>query len=284
MENDAVSNDQSYDVASQNSNFSNQTYDVNNQTDWRANLSPELQPVVQRYNDLEGFVRAFRDTQSFVGKKVNDFSTQDWQTYNAMMSQVNDVPVSPHEYQIDTIPINGEAAVLAEEDTAVIKELSHSLGLNTQQAQAFHDALNTVTGRIMDVQQQYVQDKYDRCMENLYGAWGNAFEGKINAINNAITNILQNLIGNDSESIRDELFDAGIYNSPTLMKTLSAIGELTMDSTSRGYNNIAPMDAQSRYSNMRSDPDFMRARIDPHHPMHQQVKQEFAAMCEAANG
>jgi serine/threonine-protein kinase RIO1 len=47
---------------------------------------------------------------------------------------------------------------------------------------------------------------------------------------------------------------------------------------------MAPMDAQTRYNYLRNDPDFMKARINPHHPMHEQVKQEFAAMCSAANG
>jgi hypothetical protein len=70
------------------------------------------------------------------------------------------------------------------------------------------------------------------------------------------------------------------------MKTLAAIGELTMNSASTGYANhsVAPMDAQSRFSQMMSDPDFRNARINRHHPRHQEAREEFQTICRLANG
>lgn len=257
---------------------------ANNQlSDWRAALPPELQPAVSKYNNMEGFVKAYMDLQGIVGKKVSDFSKQDFQAYNQIMSEASGVPVSPDAYNIDPMPLNSSESVLLEEDTAAIKEIAHALRLNNDQAQALHDAFNAVSEGLISVIQQQKQQKYEGCLQELAGAWGNAYEGKLQAVDNAMVNVLPNLLGMDAEAIRNDLGEAGVYNSPALMKTLAAIGELTSDSASRGYNHIAPMDAQTRYGHLRNDPDFMRARIDPHHPLHEQVKQEFSALCQAAN-
>jgi hypothetical protein len=74
-----------------------------------------------------------------------------------------------------------------------------------------------------------------------------------------------------------------LYNSPVLLKTLAFLGEAMMDSSSRGYSDIAPMDARSRLEDMRNDPEFMKARLNRHHPLHQQAVDRFRLMCEEAN-
>jgi hypothetical protein len=284
-ENEVVSQDVSYNPqSSPEYNSSDQNYFSNKTTDWRSSLPPDLQPVVQKYNNQEEFVKVFNDMKSLVGKKFNDFSIQDFKTYSSMMEQATNIPVSPDAYQIDPIPLQGEECVLNEQDTQVIKEISHAIGLNNNQTQQFYDTMNSVGVAIKSAEQHEVQQRYDSCLQDLVGAWGNAYESKIQAIDNAIVNTLPNLIGLDSETIREGLSEARVFLSPILLKVLSSIGEITMDSSSYGYNNIAPVDAQSRYHNMRNDPEFMRARIDRHHPLHERATQEFAAMCEAANG
>jgi hypothetical protein len=250
--------------------------------DWRAGLPPDLQHAVKDHNDLPGFVRAFIDTKNFVGKKFEEFSQQDAQRFQALMSNVDSIP-SPDGYQIDPIPLNGGESSLMEEDTQSIRELSHGLGLSNEQAQMLHDVADDFVKRVVDARQNEVNCAHENCLRDLAGAWGNAYEGKIQAIENAISNVLPQFLGTDSESIREELQNVQLYNSPVLLKTLAFLGEMMMDSSSRGYGNIAPMDAQSRFENMRNDPEFMKARLNRHHPMHQQAVEQFRLMCEQAN-
>ena len=252
--------------------------------DWRSGLPQELQPVVSRFNDVESLVKSYREAQNVLGKKVEAFGQQDWQAYQNIMSQLTNVPTSAEGYQIDYGTRDGGEPYIAPEDSQAITQLAHSLGLNNDQAQDFHDVMNDYAGVLAQQQQQEAGDMLEYSMAELEKAWGNAADTKVKAVDNAINNILPRLCGENAETLRNELINAQVWNSPAFMKILASIGELAMDSTSRGIGNMAPMDAQSRFNYLRNDPDFMKARIDPHHPMHEQAKQEFAAMCKAANG
>lgn len=275
----------------QQSQIGGQQYDNNVQPqgtqpnmDWRANLSPELQPVASRFNDIESLVKSYREAQNVLGKKVEAFGQQDWQTYQNIMSQLTNVPTSAEGYQIDYGTRDGGEPYMAPEDSQAVVQLSHALGLNNDQAQDLHDAINDYAGAIAQQQEQEAGELLEYSMNELAKAWGNAADTKVRAVDNAINNILPKLCGESAEVLKEQLIAAQAWNSPEFMKILASIGELGMESTSRGYANMAPMDAQTRFNYLRNDPDFMKARIDPHHPMHNQVKQEFAAMCNAANG
>ncbi len=60
------------------------------------------------------------------------------------------------------------------------------------------------------------------------------------------------MIGLSANQIKQEL--DGVWMSPPLMNLLATIGELSMDSGSRGYNNLTPMDASLRLEQMKADP------------------------------
>jgi hypothetical protein len=250
--------------------------------DWRASLPPELQHVVRQYKDLPEFVKTFGSAQEIIGKKFDEFSQQDFQKYNAMMSAANGIPTSPEGYQIDPYPESGELR-LSPEETEDVLRLSHSMGLDNERAQILHDALNNLTETAYNVRQNEEQVRYEGCMNDLAGAWGNAYESKIQAVESAVENVLPQLTGTDPDTIREELFDAGVYKSPVLMKMLAAVGELAGNAASSGYSALSPMDAQVRLNQMRSDPETMRIRINPHHPLHSQIKEEFATLCQTAN-
>jgi hypothetical protein len=267
-----------------NENITNAGAVYEGQTDWRSALPPDLQTTVSNYNNLENFVKAFRDTKSFVSKKVEDFSKSDWDAYRAMTEQTNGAPVSPDGYEIDMIPPDGGESSLTEEDTQYIRELAFQTGLSNGQAQAIHDVADNFVKAVTEARQHEINCRYEDCLKDLSGAWGNAWESKVAAIGNTLNNILPQLSGTDAESIIEELAENGILNSPVMLKTLAALGEMMSDMSSKGYGNIAPSDARSRFENMRNDPEFMRARRDPHHPLHLRAKEEFAAMCEYANG
>lgn len=78
--------------------------------------------------------------ESLVGKKVNDFAREDWQTFAAMKQEMTNIPADINGYNIEIKDPNENC--LSEEDIGTIKDLSLNLGLNTKQAQALYDTLN----------------------------------------------------------------------------------------------------------------------------------------------
>jgi hypothetical protein len=257
----------------------------NNTQDWRASLAPELQGVVQKFNSPESLAKAYADAQNLISKKVGEFSQQDWQSYAAIQEQLMGVPSSLDGYAIDTAPIaEGKINTFQGEDLEALKEMSHALGLNNQQAQGLYTVLNEMGNQIMQAQeagsQEYAVSNYNELAQD----WGNAYEGKLQAISNCVEHILPSITGVSSERIKQEVYQSGACNSALLMKIFSAIGELGSEGRSAGYNNLAPMDANMRLEHLKSDPNTAAIMADKLHPMHQQVKNEFRALTQIKYG
>ncbi len=72
--------------------------------------------------------------------------------------------------------------------------------------------------------------------------------------------------------------------SPPLMNLLATIEELSMDSDSRGYNNLTPIDASLRLEQMKADPETQRILTNPHDPRCKSVQSEFISLIAMKNG
>lgn len=251
--------------------------------DWRAGIPEELQGVVSRFNDLPSLVKSYSEARSIIGKKVGSFAESDWKTYANIMSPIMNIPTSPDGYDIDFDTPEGGESLIAEQDSRDIMVMCHQLGLNKEQAQALHDGVQGFVENINTQMEQKGVQALESSVATLEKEWGNATDTKMNAVNNAIHNVLPKLCGVDAEVLKNELIEANVYCSPTFMKILANIGELAMESSSRGYNNMAPADARTRFDHLTQDPDFMRARCDQNHPNHKAAKEEFSALCRLVN-
>lgn len=266
----------------QEEQYQQQGYD--NQ-DWRANLAPELQNSMQKFNDPESLARAYTGLQGLVGKKTEHFSPQDWQNYASVVSEMQGIPMSPDQYQIDTTPISEDRInTFTNEDMEALREMSHSLGLNPQQAQGIYTVLNEIGNHVMAEQENYASEYAANNLNELAETWGNAYEGKLRAVDNCVNNILPQITGISADRLKQEISDCGGQYSATLMNIFAAIGQLGMEGSSYGYNNVAPMDANMRLSQLRSDPDWTNALINKHHPNHQQAVEEHRTLLHLKNG
>jgi hypothetical protein len=253
--------------------------------DWRANLAPELQNSMQKFTDPESLARAYTGLQDLVSKKTNSFSPQDWERYAAVVSEMQGVPVSADQYQIDTTPLSEDRInTFTNEDMEAFKEISHAMGLNAQQAQGLYGVLNEMGNHIMAEQENHAVEYARSNMEELERDWGNASDSKLRAIDNCVNRILPQITGVSADRIKEEVYNSGACNSALLMKIFAAVGELGMESSSYGYNNIAPMDASMRLSQLRSDPDWVNALINKHHPRHGQAQEEHKTLLNLKNG
>jgi hypothetical protein len=253
--------------------------------DWRANLPPDLQNSMQRFNSPESLAKAYHEAMGLIGKKVDSFSQQDWQTYANIQSQVNGIPVSPDQYQIDASPLReGSINTFSNEDLQALKEIAHGMGLNSQQSQQLYGVLNELGNEIMGAQQMGEEQYAVTNLNELAQDWGNAYETKLRAVSNCVENLLPQITGVSAQRIKDEIMESGAYNSALLMKIFAAIGELNMEGSSYGYGNVAPVDAGMRLAQLKSDPEWSSAVANKFHPMHQQAREELATLTRMKNG
>ena len=287
---DGIENTQDYMQQDQQS-YGQQAYDqqgydqqyYGNQ-DWRANISPELQGLVNRFDSPESLVRAYREAQGLISKRTSEFSQQDWQSYAMMQQQLMGIPASYDGYNINTEPLSEDRFnTFTKEDTQALKEISHALGLTNDQAQGFYTVLNEMGNQLADENEQAVEEYVVTNINELDHDWGEACDTKLQAVSNCVENILPALTGISSDRIKQEVVASGIENSAMLMKIFAAIGELGSEGRSMGYNNLAPMDASMRLEHMKADRETASIMANRMHPMHNQVKREFRALLEMKN-
>jgi hypothetical protein len=281
---DTVDNSQGYN--NQYAQQEEQQYPSHGMTqDWRANISPDLQNIAGRFNTPESLVKAYRDAQGLIGKRVGEFSQQDWQSYAAIQQQIHNVPASMDGYNIDTGYISEDRAnTFSEDDVDALKEMSHALGLNNDQAQGMYDVLNEMNNCMMEYQEEAAAEYTFNNLSELEQDWGNAYESKLQAVSNCVDTVLPQLTGISAERIKQEVYESGAQHSALLMNIFAAIGELGSEGRSAGYNNLGPMDANMRLAHLKSDPNTASIMANPRHAMHHQVKEEFRALMAIKNG
>jgi hypothetical protein len=253
--------------------------------DWRANLPPDLQNSMQKFNNPESLAKAYHEVMGLIGKKVDNFAQQDWQRYANIQYELNGIPPSPDQYQINATPLReGSINTFTQEDMQALKEISHNMGLNSQQSQQLYGVLNELGNEILNSQQTM---EYQYTIENaneLERDWGNAYESKLRAISNCIENLLPRITGVSAQRIKDEIVQSGAQSSALLMKIFASLGELCMEGSSYGYGNVAPMDAGMRLAQLKSDPEWSAAVANKFHPRHRQAREELSTLTRMKNG
>lgn len=255
----------------QNANNNQLSYDAN---DWRANLPSEYQQTASKFNSPEALLKAYIGAESLIGKKVSDFSQYDWQTYSAMMQQHTGIPADVTGYDIRT---DNQINSLSDEEVTNIKYVAHDLQLNNEQAQKLYDYCNEMTARQDETMVNQAVDGF----QTLAQMWGNAYQSKLQAVDTCVNSLLPQLTGLTADQIKEEL--DGVWMSPPLLNLLATIGELSMDSGSRGYNNITPMDASVRLEQLKSDPETQKILTNPHDPRYKSVQAELRSLIAMKN-
>lgn len=261
-----------------------QYYPDNGEVDWRANLSPDLQGPMQRFNNPEALAKAYMDAQNLVSRKVGEFSQEDWQKYSAIQEMNSGIPQSSDGYNIDTAPTEDRYNTFTEDDVEVLKEVSHAMGLNKDQAQQFYNVVNELGNRIIEQHEEVADYRTQTSLQELDRDWGNAYETKLNAANICIEHILPKLTGVSSEAIREEMSNLGFQSSAIMMKTLAALGELCFEKGSAGYNNVSPMDIAMKFDHLKNDPRTAEIMTNPRHPAYNQIREEFRTLSSMVHG
>jgi hypothetical protein len=254
-------------------------------SDWRANLPPDLQTSMQRFNNPESLANAYNEAMGLIGKKVENFSQRDWENYSRIRSQVDGIPMRPDQYQINLTPLNeGSINTFSPEDLEELKGLSHRMGLNGQQTQQLYGVLNELGNNFINSQEAAEKSYTTNNLNELAQDWGNAWQTKLRAVSNCVENLLPRITGVSADRIKREMTESGACNSALLMKVFAAMGELGLEGSSPGYGNIAPMDAGMRLSQLKSDPEWAGAIANKFHPMHQRAREELHALTTVKNG
>jgi hypothetical protein len=144
--------------------------------------------------------------------------------------------------------------------------------------------VNELGNRIIQMQEKSVEESFHTALQDLEKSWGNAYQSKLQSLNNAMEHIFPKISGHSHQEIREEFVKHGLFNSPIFMKCMAAIGELSSETSSRGLQNISPMDASMKFQQMKSDPATADILMNPRHPRYEEVKSTYSALSKIVYG
>lgn len=246
---------------------------VENNFDWHSLLNDELKNSFagSRFRDVNELASAYNNALELVGKRVQDFSEQDWQLYSQIQNQFNDIPATAEEYKIDPTPMDDSYMnTFTDDDVVGIKNLAKGMGLNQTQAQVLTQSMNVIANNFINNYAAEKQAVVEDWISELKNDWGSAFESKTHSIDYCIDNILPQLTHKSPNEIRDTIRELGLGCNPILMKTFAALGEMYAEKGTRTYTNLAPQDANIAFEQLKMDPDYQAAIANKYHPRHRE--------------
>lgn len=249
-------------------NFFNQNF--------KSFVPPQYQELLSRYHNFSDVLDSFSAQRGLIGKKVSDYSKSDWQAYSNMVQQVSGIPADPTGYNLE----QKEGSMLTKEDDSLCREIACNMGLNNDQANLLKENMEGFAAAVREAdytQQMEVQQELEK-------RWGNNYEYKAQAINNAFSSVIPQLFGETTEAFGEDL-QAAMARHPTVARLVAAVGELAMTTTTSGYggNATTPQGAAATIEQLKNDPDFMKKYMNEWAVGHKQAKDTMQQLMRLKN-
>lgn len=254
---------------------------------WYSSLPPELQSEASRFKSLPDLVKGYASARELIGKKVQDFSQQNFETYNAMVSQYGGIPATENNYDIAVYEDSDNMRNLFDEnDLSVLKKIAHDNHLTNDQAQNLYDTMNEYLYNAqlewVDKMNAQMEDVRKQTQEHLSQVWGSEYDNKVQALQTCVNDIIPKLTGYSPEDIANSL--SGIDFNPVLATFLAQIGSIMTEKRSVGYNNVAPVDAKVKLDQIYSDPATREILGNINHPRHRELQNELMSLVRMRDG
>jgi hypothetical protein len=252
--------------------------------DWKNTIPEELRPIVEKYNSPEHLARAYREAAVAIGKKAESFTDRDWQLFMQANERMNNVPTNPDGYDFESVQLpENNQNLISEDDANELRQFSHYIGLNKEQAQHLYSFLNGLANSSQNVAQESQSAYIAENNKILERDWGKSYKQKMKAVDACLTKIMPQVTGMDPESLKQEITRVGAHHSATFLKMMAAIGEMALENTRAGYNALSPFDARSRLEHMKMDPNIKAVLGNRYHKDYPRLSQEFQTLSRIAN-
>lgn len=225
-------------------------------------LDEELrgQKALKDFKDLNGLAKSYLHLNSMIGKKVTDLSPEELgSVYNKLGR-----PEEKDGYKLpESIP---------EDVTGWYKEKAFELGLNQDQAKGLMEsymALEAVKQEEIKAQKEAQQEEW---IASIKEEFGSSMDKRIETAKKAVEAF-------GGEDLRAAMDSTGLGNHPAMVKAFAKIGKEMLEggltqAEAEATFGMTPEEAGQRLSNLKRDPEFMKAYMSPTHPSHKAAVEE----------
>lgn len=242
-------------------------------------------PSMSDINDFEALAKSYVHSQSMLGRDrieaPNDkWEDSDWGKFYDSLGR----PEAPDGYSL----AKNEAFNAVDPNNVLRDSLlpaMHNAGLSEAQANDLASAWVNMTQVGTQQLQENQAKQLSQTQADLKEEWGNAYEARLEAANEAATEIF----GTDLETFRTQKLDDGTYlgDNGFVVRMLAHLGDsIGEGALPRGNSRatLTPDEAQSELRSIESDSEMYEAWMNRDHPRHQEVLKRRMQLREMAEG
>ena len=196
-------------------------------------------PIIGKYakGGFEGFARTFVSAQKMIGKDPNRMvelpdGAPDMAFVTGLSKRLG-LPEDVKGYKLEAVKDAPAWTAPTTPFSQALVASAHKNGILPAQFQGF---FNDVVPLLAGAEKEQAAAKTKRAEGGLAAIdkeWGQAKDAKLKAANGAIVKVG----GKDADALRQELIEAGLDTSPTVLKFLAAVGELVGEEDNAGDGN-----------------------------------------------
>lgn len=247
--------------------------------DWTAGLDEGIRGLVEvkGWKSPADVIESYRNAEKLIGADPGQIlrlpgaaaGDEEWAGVYDRLGR----PAKPEDYALDgDHPLGEEARRRFQAD-------AHAMGLTPrQEARAWERELALFAEREQAAEAEIAQ-RQQQAVAELRREWGEAFEGNLALAQQAVRRM-------GGQELLDELVDAGLADSPRLVKLFAEIGRMTgedrgLGRTADGFQALTPAGARAQLDQLKADSAFMLDLYDKARPGHAAAKAKFDRLTDA---
>lgn len=235
-------------------------------------LNEELrgQKALQDFKDVDGLAKSYLHLTSMIGKKVSDLSPEELGEIYGKLGR----PESAQEYSLPD-SVN-------EELKGWYQDSAHKLGLTQEQARNLAESYMELEQAKMSEHQAAIEAQQDEWIGQLKSEFGGAFDKRVETAKKAVEAF-------GGAELKAAMDSTGLGNHPAMVKAFAQIGKemleggLTQTEATATFG-LTPEDAKQKISNLKRDPEFMKAYMSQFHPGHDAAVKELQSYHQIVHG
>lgn len=246
--------------------------------DWKSSLSDDIRddPSMKAINDIHGLAKSYVHAQRSIGAdkiilpgkhaKLEDAEFRDIFTKLGLPDSVENYELTPKEgVEVDA------------DFQAAYKDIAFKMGVLPQQAQAMSEWYDSFAAQRIEQQRIENATLVNEGISSLKTEWGDAFVSNIKIAQSVVDEL-------GGQELRDKLTEAGLDNSPEMIKFMVKVGESFGEDKFRGDNTstsggVTPDEAARQIAAIQADPKS--PYHDRSHPEHKYVVDEVTKLFQA---
>lgn len=225
-------------------------------------------PSAAKFNGVDDLFQAYTNLESVMGKKVANMTEEDIEQF----AEYFEVDSAPEQYEFPEY--------LDPELSDMLSETFQDLELSQNDVLEIMSTYEAYAEHQNQLSQQEFEQIREESIAELQQEFGHAYDQRVELANRTLEHFA-------TPELYDLIEDAGLANSPALVKFLSEIGQsLTEDSIPRsqhgGSFGLTPQDAQRQIALLMADPSTSHAYYNKFDPKHAIVKEQITELYDAA--